>query len=433
MGGLGGLGGDHAQHVHQGEEAAAGGTVLVAAAQWSLIVPALRRPAAARRRPGGEPAVTVRGHRPRAAAPQGPLAGPGGLGGHPRLRARPNLGAPGEISSIVREQRAIGEWVARRMLNTGLAKTGLIDATGGPLLFTPHDFRRLFLTDAILIGLPPHIAQVIAGHKDINVTLNYKAVYPDEVIQAHLAFLSRRRALRPTDEYRAPTDEEWQEFLGHFEMRKVATGTCGRAFGTPCIHERSCLRGPLHWPPPSNATASPRSATTSKPASPRLNAKARSARSKDFASAWLAPKTSSLSSTNELAALPPSTSACPPSPASPTAPLPFRRSARSPVTISMLERTLTSSLTRTGYHSATSCIRRGSYVRQNRKLKFALLAFNIVGLAMTVTSIAVWISTGTNSTAAGQLLLNGGLLILLPTSVVTLVLVIRENQNSSRR
>ncbi|MBB6347285.1 hypothetical protein ACWGH8_37840 [Nonomuraea muscovyensis] len=54
-------------------------------------------------------------------------------------------------------------------------------------------------------------------------------------------------------------------------------------------------------------------------------------------------------------------------------------------------------------------------------------------MAMTVTSIAVWISTGTNSTAAGQLLLNGGLLILLPTSVVTLVLVIRENQNSSRR
>ena len=65
------------------------------------------------------------------------------------------------------------------------------------------------------------------------------AVYPDEAIQAHLAFLARRRALRPTDEYRVPTDEEWQEFLGHFERRKVATGTCGRAFGTPCIHEHA--------------------------------------------------------------------------------------------------------------------------------------------------------------------------------------------------
>ncbi|MFG1711307.1 tyrosine-type recombinase/integrase [Nonomuraea sp. M3C6] len=149
------------------------------------------------------------------------------------------------------ETRAITDGSIRTMLTAALAHTGLIDpATGGPLHYTPHDFRRLFLTDAILNGLPPHIAQVIAGHRDINVTLGYKAVYPDEAIQSHLAFLSRRRALRPSEEYRVPTDEEWQEFLGHFELRKVATGTCGRAFGTPCIHEHSCLRCPLHWPSP---------------------------------------------------------------------------------------------------------------------------------------------------------------------------------------
>jgi hypothetical protein len=29
----------------------------------------------------------------------------------------------------------------------------------------------MFITDAILAGLLPHIAQVIAGHRDINVTL----------------------------------------------------------------------------------------------------------------------------------------------------------------------------------------------------------------------------------------------------------------------
>jgi hypothetical protein len=36
----------------------------------------------------------------------------------------------------------------------------------------------------------------------------------------------------------------------NFERRKVATGTCGRAFATPCIHEHSCLRCALHWPDP---------------------------------------------------------------------------------------------------------------------------------------------------------------------------------------
>jgi integrase len=149
------------------------------------------------------------------------------------------------------ECRAISDSSLREMLNAALAHTGLKDpATGQPLHYTPHDFRRIFITDAVMSGLPPHIAQVIAGHKDINTTMGYKAVYHDEAIQSHLAFLARRRAQRPTDEYRVPTDEEWQEFLGHFERRKVATGICGRAFGTPCIHEHSCLRCSMHWPDP---------------------------------------------------------------------------------------------------------------------------------------------------------------------------------------
>ena len=76
------------------------------------------------------------------------------------------------------------------------------------------------------------------------------AVYPEETIKSHLAFLARRRALRPSEEYRTPSDEEWQEFLGHFERRKVATGLCGRAFSTPCIHENACLRCSMHWPDP---------------------------------------------------------------------------------------------------------------------------------------------------------------------------------------
>jgi integrase len=86
----------------------------------------------------------------------------------------------------------------RKILTAALARTGLTGPAGNPLHYTPHDFRRMFLTDAIMNGLPPHIAQIIAGHRDINVTLGCKAVYPDEAIQAHLAFLARRRALRPS-------------------------------------------------------------------------------------------------------------------------------------------------------------------------------------------------------------------------------------------
>jgi len=149
------------------------------------------------------------------------------------------------------ENRAVACGTVGKLLNDALAHAGLLNPIDGELLhYTPHDFRRMFITDAILGGLPPHIAQVIAGHRDINVTLGYKAIYPDEAIQAHLAFLARRRSLRPSEEYRTPTDDEWQEFLGHFERRKVSTGTCARAFGTPCIHEHACMRCSMLWPDP---------------------------------------------------------------------------------------------------------------------------------------------------------------------------------------
>jgi hypothetical protein len=71
--------------------------------------------------------------------------------------------------------------------------------------------------------------------------MGYKAVYPEEAINGHRAFIARRRALRPSEEYRTPTDAEWDEFLGHFERRKVALGDCGRAYGTSCIHEHAPL------------------------------------------------------------------------------------------------------------------------------------------------------------------------------------------------
>ena len=148
------------------------------------------------------------------------------------------------------EDRPIGGPAVRELINDALASTGLTDASGKPLRFVPHDFRRIFVTDAIMHGMPPHIAQLVAGHRDINVTMGYKAVYPEEVINSHRAFIARRRALRPAEEYRTPTEEEWAEFLGHFERRKLSLGTCGRSYGTPCIHEHSCIRCPLLRPDP---------------------------------------------------------------------------------------------------------------------------------------------------------------------------------------
>ncbi|WP_427136423.1 tyrosine-type recombinase/integrase [Pseudarthrobacter sp. S9] len=153
------------------------------------------------------------------------------------------------------DNRAVSERALRKYLDHALQELGINDGGGNPMRYTFHDFRRIFITDAIMHGMPPHIAQLVAGHRDINTTMGFKAVYPEEVINGHREFIARRRALRPSQEYRTPTDEEWAEFIGHFEHRKVSVGDCGRSYDTPCIHEHSCLRCPLLRPDP---TARPR-------------------------------------------------------------------------------------------------------------------------------------------------------------------------------
>jgi hypothetical protein len=48
----------------------------------------------------------------------------------------------------------------------------------------------------------PHIAAKICGHSAVDTTMGYAAIYPEDVIAHHRAFIARRRAERPSEEYR---------------------------------------------------------------------------------------------------------------------------------------------------------------------------------------------------------------------------------------
>ncbi|WP_344148742.1 site-specific integrase [Kribbella yunnanensis] len=132
----------------------------------------------------------------------------------------------------------------QHLLSATLTRAGLTDATGEPLRYTPHDFRRMFATDAVTGGLPVHIAARVLGHHSLSATQAYLAVFQDDLVRTYRSFLDQRRATRPVAEYREPTDEEWSEFQQHFQLRKLELGTCGRPYGTPCQHEHACLRCP---------------------------------------------------------------------------------------------------------------------------------------------------------------------------------------------
>ncbi|MEU4395249.1 tyrosine-type recombinase/integrase, partial [Kribbella sp. NPDC023855] len=141
--------------------------------------------------------------------------------------------------------QVISQASVQKFLNDTLRRAGLQDHAGDELRFTPHDFRRMFATEAVTGGLPVHIAARLLGHRNLATTQAYLAVFDDELVRTYRTFLDRRRASRPPAEYREPTEQEWQSFQQHFELRKVELGSCSRPYGTPCHHEHACIRCPM--------------------------------------------------------------------------------------------------------------------------------------------------------------------------------------------
>jgi hypothetical protein len=75
-------------------------------------------------------------------------------------------------------------------------------------------------------GLPAdsctHVTNVTDSEHLRSAPTTPEAVYPEEAINGDRAFIACRRPLRPSEEYRSPTDEEWEpmqweEFPGHRE------------------------------------------------------------------------------------------------------------------------------------------------------------------------------------------------------------------------
>lgn len=213
------------------------------------------------------------------------------------------------------EHRAISTSSIRDMLADALAHAGLADeATGASLRFTPHDFRRLFITDAILNGLPPHIAQVIAGHQDINVTLGYKAIYPEEAIQAHLRSSPAAEPCGPARNTASQPMRNGASSSATSNDARSPSAPAAERSAHPASTSTPASAAPCCGPTPPNGPASPRSAPASWPASLKPNARAGSAKSRVSTSASPAPRPSSTKSTDAPPQPPPTHVHCPSSP-----------------------------------------------------------------------------------------------------------------------
>ena len=165
-------------------------------------------------------------------------------------RYDPNEKVMGEpLTYLFQRTRSTRRWVLSdealpHLLRKASRRAGLKFADGEPATITSHDLRRMYATEAVHHGLPLHILAKLMGHADLETTRGYAALYDEDVLRQHRAYLARRRALRPPEEYREPTDEEWAAFETHFRRRKMALGDCFRPYQTPCPHEHACVRCP---------------------------------------------------------------------------------------------------------------------------------------------------------------------------------------------
>ena len=98
-------------------------------------------------------------------------------------------------------------WI-RILLNEASAGAAAMHPELTGVVFTSHDFRRIFATELINNGLPIHIGAALLGHADLQTTRGYVAVFDDDVVHHYQQFLDRRRTLRPSEEYPPATAQE---------------------------------------------------------------------------------------------------------------------------------------------------------------------------------------------------------------------------------
>ena len=84
-------------------------------------------------------------------------------------------------------QRAIGSrrivhgaHTVLTLLRRAAERASITEVDGQQVIFTAHDFRRIFATEIVNGGLPIHIGAKLLGHLDLKTTQRYLAIYPEE-------------------------------------------------------------------------------------------------------------------------------------------------------------------------------------------------------------------------------------------------------------
>jgi integrase len=178
------------------------------------------------------------------------------------------------------EHRAIPKGTVGRLLAEALAHTGLRDVgDGGPLHYTPHDFRRMFITDAILNGLPPHIARSSPATATSTSPSATRPSTPKKPSKPTSASWPAADPCGPARNTGSPPTTSGNNFSGTSNGGKSPSEPAPGPSPPPASTNTPASAAPCCGPIPPSGPAWSTSPTTSPPASPKQNARAGRARS----------------------------------------------------------------------------------------------------------------------------------------------------------
>ena len=100
-----------------------------------------------------------------------------------------------------------------------------VQARTHPVLRLRLHYRQIFISGTVPNGLSPHIALIMAGHRDINGIVGHKAVHSDEAVQACGRERPGAPCAPPTNTAYPPT----RNGSNSSATSNDAHGTCGKS------------------------------------------------------------------------------------------------------------------------------------------------------------------------------------------------------------
>lgn len=128
-------------------------------------------------------------------------------------------------------------------------KAGAQRHDGRPLDIAPHDCRRVFASEHLNNGTPPHVLRALLGHERLDTVMIYAKLYPGTLVEEYRRHIRGvYQAIHGPEVLKAPTAAEWAALERSCGLRDMGTHLCALPAGDHCPKGLVCL-GCVHAQP----------------------------------------------------------------------------------------------------------------------------------------------------------------------------------------